>query len=150
MLKMKLKIKQKVYPRRNISDGPFSGQTGIDLIYEYTTIFDCGLSLDFLEHDCTFHPAFPWPPLKAIIFFWIANVNLRRPYDDNNPGHSLFECLAGGSLTRAASSWRMLPSQPRASARSRASACGGEPSTTGDLARDFFRSVAGVVFKRCQ
>jgi hypothetical protein len=63
------------------------------LIYECTTIFDCGLSLDFLEHDCTFHPAFPWPPLKAIIFFWIANVNLRRPYDGNDPGHSLFEVL---------------------------------------------------------
>jgi hypothetical protein len=63
------------------------------LIHERTTIFDYGLSLHLLEHDCTFHPAFPWPPLKAIIFFWIANVNLRRPYGGNNPGHSLFEVL---------------------------------------------------------
>src|SRR5262249_24989545 len=40
----------------------------------------------------------PWPPLKAIIFFWIANVNLRRPYDGNNPGHSLFEVLGRRSI----------------------------------------------------
>src|SRR5215470_5884882 len=31
----------------------FRRQPGIDLIYEPTTVFERGPSLDFLEHDCT-------------------------------------------------------------------------------------------------
>ena len=32
---------------------PLFRQPGIDLIYEPTTVFERGPSLDFLEHDCT-------------------------------------------------------------------------------------------------
>ncbi len=46
---MKLK-EQKLCPRWNISEGPFIRQTGIDLIYERTTIFDSGVSLDCIKH----------------------------------------------------------------------------------------------------
>src|SRR5262249_44049069 len=68
--------------------------------------------------------------------FWIARltfldiVGLSRtsplmfPHDLEAPAHP------GLSFTRAASSWRMLPSQPRASRRSRASACDGGRTPT--------------------
>jgi hypothetical protein len=46
---MKLK-EQKLCPRWNISEGLFTRQTGIDLIYERTTIFDSGVSLDCIKH----------------------------------------------------------------------------------------------------
>src|SRR5262252_7868249 len=35
----------------------------------------------------------PLATIKGNHLFWIANVNLRRPYDGNDPGHSLFEVL---------------------------------------------------------
>jgi len=40
--------------RRVVRTSPlFRRQPGVDLIYEPTTVFERGLSLDFLEHDCT-------------------------------------------------------------------------------------------------
>jgi hypothetical protein len=48
-----LKIQLKLCCPWDIHEGLFRKQLGIDLTYERTTVFECGLSLDFLEHDCT-------------------------------------------------------------------------------------------------
>jgi hypothetical protein len=48
-----LKIQLKFCCPWDIHEGLFRKQLGIDLTYERTTVFECGLSLDFLEHDCT-------------------------------------------------------------------------------------------------
>src|SRR5262249_52043753 len=61
-------------------------QLGIDLIDERTTVFERGLSLDFLEHDCTSHPArlpvglTQW--LKATVIFWTRTLHDSDAYRD--------------------------------------------------------------------
>ena len=37
--------------RKNIDEGFFRRQPGIDLAYERTTVFEHGFSLEFLGHD---------------------------------------------------------------------------------------------------
>jgi hypothetical protein len=79
----KLKIQLKLCRRRDIHEGFFRRQSGIDLIYERTTVCECGLSLEFLEHDCTFiqqGPVGPTQRLDATDFFGRTRVELTRRF----------------------------------------------------------------------
>jgi hypothetical protein len=55
---------------RDIHEGLFRRQPGNDLIYERTTVCECGLNVGFLENGCTLSKAYmgSWFGPKIMVF----------------------------------------------------------------------------------